>query len=260
MAGMMTARPLPSWRDPRTLIRLCGLAVPLLAWETASRTGLLHSVFTPPFTRAVARMLELPIASPGDFLITGLEIAAALAATGISGVTIGVILARSETLDALLGGLIWFIYAAPIVAFTTLFIVIFGVGPMVPISLGILSGIVFVIASTRDGVREVSYELIRVGRVFGGGRFTVARKIIVPAAIPMIMAGLRIGVGRVLVGVIVGEYFASGSGLGYLIVKFGNELDMERVYAAVLWIILVSIVLNAVFARIERSFVTWRAI
>ena len=249
-----------SWCDPRILVRLGGLAIPLLIWEAASRSGLLHSVFTPPFTRALARMLELPIASPGDFLMTGFEILAALIATGVGGVTLGVLLARSDRIDALLGGLIWFIYAAPIVAFTTLFIVIFGVGPMVPICLGILSGIVFVIASTRDGVREVGRDLISVGRVFGAGRIALALKIIVPAAIPMIMAGLRVGVGRVLVGVIVGEYFASGSGLGYLIVKFGNELDMERVYAAVLWIILVSVLLNAAFARIERSFVTWRPI
>lgn len=249
-----------AWCDSRMLVRLGGLAVPLLIWEAASRSGLLHSVFTPPFTRAVARMLELPIASPGDFLMTGFEILASLVATGVSGVALGVVLARNARIDAMLGGLIWFIYAAPIVAFTTLFIVIFGVGPMVPICLGILSGIVFVIASTRDGVREVSRDLISVGRVFGAGRLRLAIKIIVPAAIPMIMAGLRVGVGRVLVGVIVGEYFASGSGLGYLIVKFGNELDMERVYAAVLWIILVSVLLNAAFARIERPFVTWRAI
>jgi NitT/TauT family transport system permease protein len=76
----------------------------------------------------------------------------------------------------------------------------------------------------------------------------------------MMMAGLRIGVGRVLVGIIVGEFFASGSGLGYLIVKYGNDLDMERVYAAVLWIVAVSLLLNTVFARIERHFVTWRPI
>jgi NitT/TauT family transport system permease protein len=131
---------------------------------------------------------------------------------------------------------------------------------MVPVCLGILSGIVFVIASTRDGVREVSQELVSVGRVFGARRLELAAKIIIPAAIPMILAGLRVGVGRVLVGVIVGEFFASGSGLGYLIIKFGNDLDMERVYAAVLWIILVSVLLNEAFARIERSFVTWRAI
>ena len=116
------------------------------------------------------------------------------------------------------------------------------------------------IASTRDGVRQVNPELINVGRVYGAPRLELVLKIIVPAAIPMIMAALRVGVGRVLVGVIVGEFFASGGGIGYLMVKYGNDLDMERVYAAVLWIVLVSLVLNGIFARIERSFVTWRAI
>jgi NitT/TauT family transport system permease protein len=197
---------------------------------------------------------------PMDFVMTGFEIVRAHMATGISGVALGILLARSGRIDALLGGLIWFLYAAPVVVFTTLFIVVFGVGPMVPISLGILSGIVFVIASTRDGELAVGHELINVGRVFGANRLELSMKIIVPAAVPMIMAGLRVGVGRVLVGVIVGEYFASGSGLGYLIVKYGNDLDMEHVYAVVLWIILISVVLNGVFARIERAFVTWRTI
>ena len=246
--------------DRRLIIRLAGLAVPLLIWEGASRSGVLHSVFTPPFTKAFLLVVQLPFESPGDFVMTGMEILVSLVITGLAGVAIGVVLARSERIDALLGGLIWFLYAAPVVVFTTLFIVIFGVGPMVPICLGILSGIVFVIASTRDGVREVSHELINVGRVYGANRLELALKVIVPAAIPMIMAGLRVGVGRVLVGIIVGEFFASGSGLGYLIVKYGNDLDMERVYAAVLWIIAVSLLLNGVFARIERSFVTWRAI
>lgn len=257
---MMQPRTLPFRLDASVLVRLAGIAVPLLLWEVASRFGLLHSVFTPPFTEALTRAVALPFESPRDFVMTGLEIMFALVATALGGVTLGVVLARSERIDALMGGLIWFLYAAPVVVFTTLFIVAFGVGPLVPISLGILSGIVFVIASTRDGVRAVNPELINVGRVFGARRLDLPLKIIVPAAIPMIMAGLRVGVGRVLVGVIVGEFFASGSGLGYLIVKYGNDLDMARVYAAVLWIILVSIALNGAFARVERSFVTWRAI
>lgn len=246
--------------DKRIFVRLAGLAVPLLIWEVASCSGVLHSTFTPPFTKALMSFVRLPFELPWDFAITGAEILAALAISGVVGVTTGVVLARNERIDALLGGLIWFLYAAPVVVFTTLFIVIFGVGPIVPICLGILSGIVFVIASTRDGVREVGAELINVGRVYGANSLELALKVIVPAAIPMIMAGLRVGVGRVLVGVIVGEFFASGGGLGYLIVKYGNDLDMERVYAAVLWIIAVSVFLNGIFARIERSFVTWRSI
>jgi NitT/TauT family transport system permease protein len=231
-----------------------------VAWETASRSGLLHSVFTPPFTSALSRFLALPGEAPADFAVTAAEILIALLITGVGGVAVGVLLAQSERLDALLGGLMWFIYAAPVVVFTTLFVVILGIGPAVPVSLGILSGIVFVIASTRDGVRQISPELVNVGLVFGANRFELATRIVVPAAIPMIMAGLRIGVGRVLVGVIVGEFFASGSGIGYLIVKYGNDLDMERVYAGVLWIILTSVLLNGAFARVERSFVTWRAV
>ena len=115
--------------DSRALVRLAGLAVPLLIWEVASRAGLLHSVFTPPFTQAALKVLTLPVESPADFVVTTAEILVALFATGLCGMTLGVILARSERIDALLGGLIWFLYAAPVVVFTTLFIVIFGVGP-----------------------------------------------------------------------------------------------------------------------------------
>lgn len=250
----------PRRRDPRTLVRLAGLLTPLLAWEAASRSGVLHSAFTPPVSRVLLRALALPGEAAADYAVTGAEIVVALLLSSLGGVALGVLLAQSERLDALLGGLIWFVYASPIVAFTTLFVVVLGVGPAVPVSLGILSGIVFVIASTRDGVRQISPELVKVGRVFGAGRLELALRIVVPAAIPMIMAGLRVGVGRVLVGVIVGEFFAAGGGLGYLIVKYGNDLDMERVYATVLWIVLASVLLNVAFARVERSFVTWRPV
>ena len=67
--------------------------------------------------------------------------------------------------------------------------------------------------------------------------------------------GERMGM---LVGVIVGEFFASGGGLGFLIIKYGYELDMERVYAAVVWIVFVSLALNGVFGRVERVFDAWR--
>ena len=244
----------------RALLRLLGVLVPLTAWELASRLGVLHSTFTPPFSRVLVQALVLPGEAPGDYATTGAEIVAALVLSSLGGVALGVLLAQSERLDALLGGLIWFVYASPVVAFTTFFMVVLGVGPAVPVCLGILSGIVFVIASTRDGVRQIGPELISVGRVFGARRLELALRIVVPAAVPMIMAGLRVGVGRVLVGVIVGEFFAAGGGLGYLIVKYGNELDMERVYAAVLWVILASVLLNTLFARVERSFVTWRTV
>lgn len=242
------------------LLRLAGVLVPLGAWELASRTGLLHSAFTPPFSRVLWRAALLPGEAPWDYLATGAEIVAALLLSSLGGVALGVLLAQSDRLDALLGGLVWFVYASPVVAFTTFFVVFLGVGPAVPVCLGVLSGIVFVLASTRDGVRQVSPELILVGRVFGARRLELALRIVVPAAIPMIMAGLRVGVGRVLVGVIVGEFFAAGGGLGYLLVKYGYALDMERVYAAVLWVILASVALNAGFARAERAFVTWRPV
>ena len=247
-------------RDRYTLVRVAGLLAPLAAWEAASRFGLLHSAFTPPFSRVLVRALVLPGEAFADYAVTGAEILVALLLSSVGGVALGVLLAQSEGLDALLGGFIWFVYASPIVAFTTLFVVVLGVGPAVPVCLGILSGIVYVIASTRDGVRQINPELVKVGRVFGAGRVELALRIVVPAAIPMIMAGLRVGVGRVLVGVIVGEFFAAGGGLGYLIVKYGNDLDMERVYATVLWIILASVLLNALFARVERAFVTWRPV
>ncbi len=244
----------------RWIPRLLGLVIPFLAWEVASRTGLMHPVFLPPFSTVLWQVVTLPGEVWPDFLSTGFEIVVSLLLTGFSGVVIGVVLAQSEKLDALLGALMWFFYAAPLVVFTTFFIVTLGVGPGVPICLGIMSGIVFVIASTRDGVREVGKDLVNVGRVFGANPLELALRIVVPAAVPMIMAGLRIGVGRVLVGVIVGEFFASGGGLGYLIVRYGNELDMARVYAAVAWIVFTSILLNTGFARIERSFVTWRPV
>jgi ABC-type nitrate/sulfonate/bicarbonate transport system permease component len=240
--------------------RIAGLIVPLLIWEMASRFGIVNPVFLPPVSAILRMFVDLPFDYASDFIETGFEIAVALTITTVFGVAAGLILAQSETVDAMFGALMWFLYSAPLVAFTTFFIVVMGVGPSVPIALGVMGGIVFVISSTRDGVREVGRDLINVGRVFGSNPLVLSFKIIIPAAIPLILAGLRVGIGRVLVGVIVGEFFASGGGLGYLIVNFGNQLDMVGVYAAVFWTVLASVALNLSFSRVERSFVKWRPV
>ena len=169
--------------------RFLGLLIPFLGWEIASRTGAMNPVFLPPISTVLVQVAILPMEAAPDFLATGFEILVSLFLTGLSGIVIGVILAQSEKLDAFFGPLMWFFYAAPLVVFTTFFIVVVGVGPGVPISLGIMSGIVFVVASTRDGVREIGRELVNVGRVFGANPLQMALRIVIPAAVPMIMAG-----------------------------------------------------------------------
>ena len=171
------------------LMRIAGLAIPLVAWEAASRLGLLHSVFTPPFTSALTRFLVLPAEAPADFAVTGAEILVALVLTGIGGVVVGVVLAQSERLDALLGGLMWFVYAAPVVVFTTLFVVILGIGVGNMISSAVFAEIVF----ARPGVGKLIFDSIATRNypvVMGAVMITTGFYVLSTLIADLIAAGL----------------------------------------------------------------------
>lgn len=241
------------------LLRSAGLLVALGLWQVLSSVGVLHPTFVPPPSAVVGRALALPFEAVEDFSTTLFEIGIAFVVSSCLGVALGVLLGLNRPLNALVGPLLWFLYASPLVAFVTLFVVTLGIGPSVPIALGILGSVVILIASTREGVRQIDANLVKVGRVFGANELTLVQKIVVPAAIPMMLSGLRIGTGRMLVGVIVGEFFASANGLGYLIVKYGYAIDMKGVYGTVIWIVLVGIALNALFSRLERHYAPGQA-
>jgi NitT/TauT family transport system permease protein len=175
----------------------------------------------------------------------------------LAGILIGLVIARTETAANALNPWVSGIYATPVVAVAPLFILWFGIGIWSKIAV-VISLVVFpVIINTEVGIRSADKQLIEMVRAFGATPTQVFWKVSLPAATPFILAGLRLGVGRGLIGVVVGELFGARAGLGIMIVQASEVFDMPLLFAGILVLAAAGIAMTAAFRALERYLVPW---
>ncbi len=153
-----------------------------------------------------------------------------------------------------------YVYAlltAPSLVFAPIFFSIFGLGRGSIVSLIVMYAVFIIIINTADGVRSVPRELVEMARSYNASSFQIARRVIIPAAMPMIMAGLRIGVSRAVKGMINGEMLIAVVGLGRLVKVAGGRFDAASVLAVLLVIIAVAWVAAAIVQAIDRRVTRW---
>jgi len=231
----------------------------LVLWEIAGRYLVKNKLFlaTPlqalskiGTTLATGELQHHAWVSTQEFLI-GFIVAC------LAGILIGLIIARSEYIAYALNPWVSGIYATPIVAIAPLFILWFGIGIWSKVA-AVVSLVVFpVIINTEVGIRSADRQLIEMVRAFGATPTQVFWKVSLPAATPFILAGLRLGVGRGLIGVVVGELFGARAGLGFMIVQASEVFDMPLLFAGILVLAAAGIVMTAGFRSLERHLVPW---
>jgi NitT/TauT family transport system permease protein len=176
----------------------------------------------------------------------------------VVGVSLGIVMGWRTRVGHTLDPLMTALYASPLVALAPLVIVFFGVGP------GAKAGIIFLLAvfpfvfNAYAGVRAVDALLISVVRSLGGSEKDLYLKVIVPSVLPYIVAGARIAVGRALVGILVGEFFAASEGIGYAIAKFGDMFALDRMFACILVLMVIAVILTEGIRWAERAAFPWR--
>lgn len=177
----------------------------------------------------------------------------------VIGIPVGLVMGRYRMVEYALDPYVWLMYSAPMIALYPLIVLIVGIGQPAVIVVAVLLSVVPVIINTSQGVRNVDQALVRVAVSFGANEPTVLRKVILPASIPTIMAGVRLGLGRVLVGVVVGGFFAGNAGIGYDVTYAAGRLDTTGVISSVVVIVILGVVLNAFARWVERRADSWRA-
>ena len=153
---------------------------------------------------------------------------------------------------------IWFLYASPLIAFYPLIIVWLGFGSTTVIALTFLLTFITSTVNTMAGVRSVDPQLIRAVQAFGGSQLDVICKVVLPASAPLVLAGVRIGLGRALIGVILGEMFSSNGGLGYHISYYGAHLKTADLFVPLMTVVAIGILTTRVCAIFERWFLARR--
>jgi ABC-type nitrate/sulfonate/bicarbonate transport system permease component len=248
----------PPRRNRNAIVRLVSVVGVLLGWEVFGRQiePLFMSYPTAISTSAfeMIRSGELPAAfldSLGTLLL-GFLIASAL------GIAIGLLIGRYRTVEAATDWLVNALYATPLVAIIPLVVLWFGLGFSAKLFIVVILAIFPILINTAAGVRNVPPPLLDVGFAFAATEHQLFTKFILPAALPYMMTGLRLGVGRAIIGMVVAEFFTAITGLGALIVKYGNQYDTAAMFVPILTLMLLGVTLTALMRRIESWIAPWK--
>jgi NitT/TauT family transport system permease protein len=159
------------------------------------------------------------------------------------------------TLDPFLTGL----YASPLVALAPLIILVFGVGLTSKAVLIFLLSVFPFIFNTFSGVKSTDQLLVNVVRSFGGKERHLYFKVILPSTLPYLVAGARLAIGRGIVGVIVGEFFASSEGIGFAIAQFGDTYRLPEMFVGIIILSLIAVALTEALRKLELIIAPYRA-
>jgi len=148
--------------------------------------------------------------------------------------------------------------ATPRVALLPLGIIWLGIGILSKVGIIFLGAVFPLMINTRDGVKTTPVNLLNAARSFGASEWQIFMSIVLPSTVPFILTGLRLAVGRALIGVLVGELYAATAGIGFMITVAGATFQTDKVFVGILLFAITGIVWTDLFERIEQRFDKWR--
>jgi NitT/TauT family transport system permease protein len=151
-----------------------------------------------------------------------------------------------------------FLYATPRVALLPLIVLWLGIGIWSKVAIVFLGAFVTILLNTYVGVRTVNVSFVTVARSFGASELRTFMSVVFPSSIPFILAGMRLGVGRALIGIVVAELYSGNEGIGYMIRIASNNLQIDRMLFAVIILIVFGLTTTSAIAFIDRRFAPWR--
>lgn len=239
-------------------IRLASLAVLLAAWEVYGRS-VNPILFTYP-TAVGGAFVEL--VSTGEllqYLLQSVQVLAlSLVASVAAGIPLGILIARFTTLELATDLYVNALYATPMVALVPLIVLWFGVGVPAKVVVVFLFMVFPILINTQQGVKNVDRGLLEVAHAFCSSERRLWGDLILPSALPFIAAGLRLAIGRGLVGMVIAEFYTSIAGLGYMIVRYANAFETAKLFVPIVVLMALGILLVQAARALELRIAPWR--
>lgn len=236
---------------------LVSLVFAAALWELVGRAADIS--YFPPLTVVLNRLGEM--VSGGlivDALISSLiNLALGFGLALATGIVVGVAMGWYRRVDAALGIYVYALLTAPSLVFAPIFFSIFGDGRGAIVAVVIMYSVFIMIINTADAIRSVPSHLVEMGRSYGASEFQILRWIVLPAATPTIMAGVRLGIGRAVTGMINGEMFIAVVGLGQIVTEAGGRFDAASVLAILIVIIVVALAAVGLVQAVDRRLTRW---
>jgi sulfonate transport system permease protein len=240
------------------IVRLISLVFVLLVWEFYGRR-VNPILFTYP--SAIARAFVSLVAS-GELQSYMKESLLVLTYASIlsvlAGVLLGVIMGRFSIVEWAADIYVNALYSTPMVAVVPLIVLWFGFKVPAKVIIVFLFMVFPVLLNTYEGVKNVDRNLQEVARSFCSSEGQLWRHLIIPSAIPFIVAGVRLAIGRGLVGMIVAEFYTSVTGLGYMIVRYANALETDKLFVPIVMVMILGVGLLSLAKWVEGRIAPWR--
>jgi ABC-type nitrate/sulfonate/bicarbonate transport system permease component len=246
--------------DGRGLWALLSAVVILSSWELCARTGVVDRAFTSYPSEVARELVDYLSSSTGwkDLAYTAKEFAIGFLLATLVGIPGGMVMGSIRRLDSALDPLLNFLNASPLIAFAPLFVLWFGIGMKSKVAVVFFVAVIPIIVSARAGVAGADRELMTMARSWNAGTLYTARTVVLPGAVPSIAAGIRLGVGYALHGVVLGEFVAAYGGVGFRINAATQTLDTGLMLACVFLISTLGVLVTELAGVAERRFSRWR--
>lgn len=242
------------------ILGLAGVVAFLLVWEYVGTSGLVNPMFSS--APSLIWKAALKMFADGEIwhhmYVSATEFAFGYGLSVVIGIPAGIVLGWYRRLNYVFDPFINALYATPRVALLPLLIIWLGIGINSKIAVIFLGAIFPILINTFAGVRALDESLLKAARSFGANDRQIFTTIALPGSVPFIITGLRLGVGRALIGVVVGELYAATAGVGYLISIYGNTFQTDKVFVGVLIIAAWGMVMTRLLQWLEDRFDAWR--
>jgi sulfonate transport system permease protein len=240
-------------------IRLASLAIVLSVWQIfGARVD--PVLFTTPSKIFLAAVTMIGSGELWTYLWPSLVVLGiGLALAAVLGIAIGLLLARFWFLDVALGVYITFLYSIPSVALVPLIVLWAGFEMTAKVIILFLFAFFPMVINTHQGVKTVDPKLLEVGRAFRCSERQLWTNIVLPAALPFIVTGLRLAVGRGLIGMVLADLYTAISGIGYLIVRTASTYQVDKMFVPIVTLGLLGVSLTALLRLFETYVAPWTA-
>lgn len=245
----------------KKILGTVSVAVFLITWELVGNT---FQLINPMFMSAPSLVWKAAVQMFGsgeiwnDLRVSGIELLGGYLLAVCFAIPFGIMTGWYKRMSAVFDPFINAMNATPRVALLPLVIIWLGIGILSKVGIIFLGAVFPMLINTRDGVKTTPQNLLNAARSFGASEWMVFKTVVLPSTVPFILTGLRLGVGRGIVGVMVGELYAATAGIGFMITVAGATFQTDKVFVGVSIFALSGMFLVGLLTRVEKRFDKWR--
>ena len=245
----------------KKILGAAGVTIFLIVWELV---GNVLQLINPMFMSAPSLIAKaaIDLFSSGeiynDLYISGTELLGGYLLSAAVAIPFGIMVGWYKKMSYIFDPFINAMNATPRVALLPLVIIWLGIGILSKVGIIFLGAVFPILINSRDGVKTTPLNLLNAARSFGASEWMIFKAVVLPSTIPFILSGLRQGLGRAIVGVMVGELYAATAGIGFMITVAGATFQTDKVFVGVLVFALTGMIGTEILAKIEKRFDKWR--